>query len=81
MNYNLYINNELVGTGLSKGELNQWLLDLNRELDYFGSLEFTDSLGWQGEGAFADYLYDNELELPITLAHKKDTVVIMEDEF
>lgn len=80
MNYSIYVDTELVGSGLSPGELNQWLLDLNQELNSIESLQFKGDLGFS-QGGFEDFLYENELIPPISARFGKSLVFIVEDEF
>lgn len=78
--YNIYINKELVGSGLSHGELNQWILDLDSELTEPEKKSFRDDLGFI-EGDFEEYLYETKLDIPVSLPFQKDTLDITESEF
>lgn len=58
--YEIVYNNEVVGTGLSPGEANQWILDLDKELNDKDVLSFRRAFGFT-KGNFEDYLYDSSL--------------------
>lgn len=77
--YNLYIDNDLVASGLSQGELAQWLIDLSNEVEGFARNQFKKDLGWIS-GDFEDFLYDNEL-YEVTAMLGKEKIYIAEDEF
>ena len=66
MGYDIYINSEKVGMGLSEGELNQWLLDTIPELSDDEQKVFKKDFGFT-EGNFEDFLYEKEHVLPLTL--------------
>jgi len=68
--YNLYVNGKLVGQGLSFGELNQWLIDLDKELNEVDGIKFKKDLGFEYEvnqDNFEDYLYNNHINVPLTI--------------
>ena len=68
--YNLYVNGKLVGQGLSFGELNQWLIDLDKELNEVDRIKFKKDLGFEYEvnqDNFEDYLYNNHINVPLTI--------------
>lgn len=68
--YNLYVNGKPVGQGLSFGELNQWLIDLDKELNEVDRIEFRKDLGFEYEvnqDNFEDYLYNNHINAPLTI--------------
>ena len=68
--YNLCINGKLVGQGLSFGELNQWLIDLDRELNEADRIKFKKDLGFEykiNQNNFEDYLYNNQINTPLTI--------------
>ena len=68
--YNLYVNGKLVGQGLSFGELNQWLIDLDKELNEVDGIKFKKDLGFEYEvnqDNFEDYLYNNHINTPLTI--------------
>lgn len=56
--YNILIDKEEVGTGLSQGELNQWLIDFDNELKGNDKKEFRKGLGFKS-GNFENYLYSD----------------------
>lgn len=65
--YNVSINDELVAMGLSKGELNQHLLEMERETEDYLVQNLRRSLGFRGNGSLEDYLYSSKLKTPITM--------------
>lgn len=77
MLYNIYINKEHVGNGLSRGELSSWLKDLYYELDYVQRISFLFDLGVNSVYEL-DY---KELKLPLKVMHGNDILEITEDEF
>ena len=81
MNYDLYVNNEIVGSGLSRGELNQWIIELDNELAGDNQDNFRRDLGFRDEDNFEDYLYSCELGLPLKLNHLNDSITIKESDF
>lgn len=62
--YDIIIEGELVGSGLSPGELNQWIIELNDELNKKESEIFRNGFG-HTEGNFEDFLYSSKLKFPI----------------
>lgn len=59
-----------MGQGLSFGELNQWLIDLDRELNEADRIKFKKDLGFEYEinqNNFEDYLYNNQINTPLTI--------------
>lgn len=81
MNYDLYLNNEVVGNALSNGELNQWLLDLDDELTSEGKDNFRRDLGAKSGENFEEFLYSNTLPVPLKVMHKNDVLIIAENDF
>lgn len=83
MNYKLYINSSLVGFNLSKGELNQWLLDLHLELKKEKAKTFREALGFVEEDfeSFENFLYETEIEVPKIIEFGEEIVEILEDDF
>lgn len=75
MGYDIYINSEKVGMGLSEGELNQWLLETLPELSKDEQKIFKEDFGFT-DGNFEDFLYNNEHELPLTLRFGEVYMVI-----
>lgn len=77
MEYDLYINKDQVGNGLSRGELSSWLVDLYEELDFRGKLLFLLDFNI----AKIEDIYDTEIVVPFAFYHNKDQVEIIENEF
>lgn len=78
--YNLYINGKPVGQGLSFGELNQWLIDLDKELNEVDRIEFRKDLGFEYEvnqDNFEDYLYNNHINAPLTIKFRDNLIIII----
>lgn len=77
--YSIKKNGKIVGDGLSKGELNQWLIDLDKVLPEHQRELFRKDLGLEkqvSDADFEDFLYDNKLELPITTTHAGKELII-----
>ena len=80
--YNLYVNGKLVGQGLSFGELNQWLIDLDKELNEVDGIKFKKDLGFEYEvnqDNFEDYLYNNHINTPLTIRFGDKLINIAKD--
>lgn len=80
--YNIYINRELVGEGLSFGELNQWLIELDRELSESDRIKFKKDLGFEykvHQNDFEDYLYNNHISTPLTVRFGNKLINIVEE--
>lgn len=75
--YNIYINKEHVGNGLSRGELGSWLKDLYYELDHTQRITFLYDLGMNNIYDF----HTKEIKVPLRVMHGFDTLEITEDEF
>lgn len=81
MYYNIKIDGEHVGLGLSYGELCQWLIDLDKELEGEDTILFRKSLGYK-EGDFEEFLYSsNTMEVPMIAKFGKEILTITECEF
>lgn len=80
MNYDVYMDGYKLGIGLSKGELNQWILDLAKELDEKPEelKKFEDNLGKPEEVTLEDFLYDNDFTLPFHAEFGKEIMAIDE---
>lgn len=77
--YEILINDELVGLGLSKGETNQWLLDLFNELSLEQKDNFKLSLGFQGEDKLIeDYLYETDFKIPMKINFGNEIITIID---
>lgn len=81
--YNVSINGEDVGSGLSVGELNQYLLDLHKGIkESHHKSAFEIGLGYiEGESSektFEDFLYNHGLEIPAYATMREDIVAIEE---
>lgn len=61
--YQLKINDELVGQGLSRGELNQWLIDLDNELKEMEKQNFREDLNLNNVEIdnFENFIYNIEI--------------------
>ena len=81
MQYDIYINNEAVGSGLSYGELNQWVLDLDDELTGDNKCNFRRDLGLDIDENLEEFLYSNTLQVPFKITHKENNVIITESDF
>lgn len=81
MTYDLYVNEDKIGNGLSRGELNQWLLDLDSELSQDEKVNFRKDLGADSGEDFEEFLYSNNLVLPVKVKHKIDVITIKENDF
>lgn len=71
--YNLYLDDDKVGNALSAGELNQWLIDLNKELDDKDKILFMADLGAPStlsNQEFEDFLYESEIKNPLSIRFK-----------
>ena len=78
--YKICINKEEVALGLSHGELNQFLLELHDGCCEKNKKKFRKELGFSGNvKLFEDYLYENELNLPIKFKISRETVQISEE--
>lgn len=75
----LFINYEPKGTGLSAGELCQWLLDLNKNLSPEEQEVFQSELGKQSGQDFEDFLYSDDFKVPTTAKMGEDFVIITAD--
>lgn len=80
MNYNVYIDGENLGIGLSKGELNQWILDLHKELDDDAEAQkdFEIQLGKPENISLEVFLYENDFQLPFSADFGKEILAIDE---
>lgn len=78
MNYDICIDHELVGSGLSHGEACQWLLDLDGELSPEDSVIFRSGLGFTS-GDFENFLYSrNYIDTPKEVLFGLERLVITE---
>ena len=71
--YDLYLDDDKIGSALSAGELNQWLIDLNKELDEKDKVLFMADLGAPSplsSQEFEDFLYDTEIKSPLSIRFK-----------
>jgi hypothetical protein len=78
MGYNIIIGGELVGSGLSKGELKRWLMELWGELSPLDKKVFELDLGSSGD--FEEYLYNTTLEFPLFARFREMILEIYEEE-
>lgn len=81
MYYDIYMNNEMVGSGLSHGELNQWLLNLSDELTGDDKYVFKKDLGAELNQDLEDFLYASKPSLPLRINHKDDVIILKENDF
>lgn len=87
MNYDIYANNEIIASGLSVGELSQWIIDLDKELKSDEKYRFRKDLGFQVHNEnFEEIVYENlrntiQSKLKINLTHGKDLLKIVENDF
>lgn len=80
--YNLSLNNKVVGQGLSFGELNQWLIDLDKELDVTDKEVFRKNLGVSmgaSQVDFEEFIYSNKPNTPLKLKFGNSVVLITEE--
>lgn len=78
--YDIFIEGEKVGMGLSPGEVNQWLLDTIDELTANEQEIFKKDFGYT-EGNFEDFLYDHNHKYPLQLRFGKEFMVIDDSDF
>lgn len=78
--YDLYIDGKLVGMGLSEGELNQWILDLDRELDGLYRRKFRNSFGLGKQVDFEMFLYKMKIETPLSVEFGLKVIDIVNSE-
>lgn len=87
MNYDIYANNEIIASGLSVGELSQWIIDLDKELKNDEKYRFRKDLGFQVHNEnFEEVVYENlrntiQSKLQVNLTHGKDLLKIVENDF
>lgn len=82
--YSITKGGNIVGDGLSRGELNQWLIDLDKVLPEHQQELFRKDLGVRkqvSDADFENFVYDNNLELPITTTHAGKDLVITQIEY
>lgn len=80
--YNLSLNDKIVGQGLSFGELNQWLIDLDKELDVTDKEVFRRDLGVNigaSQVDFEEFIYSNKPNTPLKLKFGNSVVLITEE--
>lgn len=77
--YDLFIDDKQIANGLSPGELNQWLIDLEKELKDEGKKHFRKDLGFTKETkeGFESFLYNNQIEAPKFIQFKDKFLLIM----
>lgn len=73
--YEVIYNNETVGSGLSIGETNQWILDLEKELNEKDVFEFRKAFGFT-KGDFEDFLYDSHSEYNVNITFNNHQLII-----
>jgi len=80
MYYEIIKDNQTIAIGLSKGELNQWLIDCCQELNGDSKESFKKSLTGKvlNDEEFEDYIYDNDLPLPKTFVFGNYIITIKE---
>lgn len=81
MNYDIYINDDKVANGLSYGELNQWILDLDCELSGVDKDNFRKDIGVNSSDNLEKFIYYHTVSVPLKVRHGKDLLVINESEF
>lgn len=82
--YSITKGGNIVGDGLSRGELNQWLIELDKVLPEHQQELFRKDLGVYkqvSDADFENFVYDNNLELPITTTHAGKDLVITQTEY
>lgn len=82
--YSITKGGNIVGDGLSRGELNQWLIELDKVLPEHQQELFRKDLGLDKQVSYDDfenYVYENELDLPITTTHAGKDLVITQTEY
>ena len=82
--YSITKDGNIVGDGLSRGELNQWLIDLDKVLPEHQQELFRKDLGvckQVSDADFENFVYDSNLELPITTTHAGKDLVITQTEY
>lgn len=80
--YNLSLNDKIVGQGLSFGELNQWLIDLDKELDVTDKEVFRRDLGVNigaNQVDFEEFIYSNKPNTPLKLKFGNSVVLVTEE--
>lgn len=71
--YYISMDGKVIGSGLSKGELNQWILELEQTLPEDKKSTFRKEFGFADKDNFVNlehFLYDTELNLPIKTSYK-----------
>ena len=83
MNYRIILDEEVVGDNLSSGELNQYLLDLYKELSVCHAQVFTNDLRLFSENSddFEDLLYDVGLSVPVIAIFGSKVLRVEESDF
>lgn len=79
--YYISMDGKVVGSGLSKGELNQWVLELEQNLSEDEKLTFRKEFGFVDKANFVNlehFLYDTELNLPIKVSYKDKILSVYE---
>ena len=82
--YSIKKGGNIVGDGLSRGELNQWLIELDKVLPEHQQELFRKDLGvckQVSDSDFENFVYDNNLELPIITTHAGKDLVITQTEY
>lgn len=82
--YSITKDGNIVGDGLSRGELNQWLIELDKVLPEHQQELFRKDLGvckQVSDADFENFVYDNNLELPIITTHAGKDLVITQTEY
>ena len=82
--YSITKGGNIVGDGLSRGELNQWLIELDKVLPEHQQELFRKDLGvfkQVSDADFENFVYDNNLELPIITTHAGKDLVITQTEY
>lgn len=74
--YDVHIDSKIVAIGLSPGELNQWLIELNDELSKKDSEIFQKDLGYVS-GDFENFLYNNKIISPMNCKFGKSKLEII----
>lgn len=76
--YNIFLNNECIGMNLSKGELNQWLIDLYNELKPLEQLKFIECFenDLLKNKTLDEIIYNDKAIYPSKVAFKNTFLII-----
>lgn len=81
MQYDIFMNDNKIGNGLSNGELNQWLIDLDDELEDIDKETFRKDIGAGTSKDLEEFLYSKAILVPLIARHKENLVTVIEHDF